>query len=60
MKKKDNIFKDTEGIKYKHPERTCKDCEKYPCMKGMDSFKCDFAKYGCREFENISWKTNSP
>lgn len=59
MKKKKDILRDSSGTKYKHPERTCKDCERYPCMKGMDNLVCDFAKYGCRQFKDIPWKANS-
>lgn len=53
MKKKDkNLFTDSEGIKYKQPNRTCKECEKYPCFEGIENMSCDFAKYGCREWKS--------
>ena len=41
------FYQDEEGIKYKHPERTCKDCLKYPCFRGQENFESDMAKYGC-------------
>lgn len=41
------FYMDEEGIKYKHPERTCKNCLKYPCFRGIENFKSDMAKYGC-------------
>lgn len=47
----ENFYKDKEGIIYKHPERTCKNCSKYPCFRGMELFTCDMAKYGCREYK---------
>lgn len=56
---KTSIFKDSEGINYKFPERTCKDCLKYPCFGGIETMKCDFAKYGCRKYESPSWKVDS-
>lgn len=56
----ENVLKDSQGIIYKHPERTCKDCKKNPCMKGMETFVCDFAKYGCRQFEGVPWKALNP
>lgn len=43
-------IKDINNIKYKFPEKTCKECKKYPCMINMDIFKCDFAKYGCKDY----------
>lgn len=43
--------KDKWGIKYKHPERTCKKCKKYPCFDGQVEYcRCDFAKYGCLRY----------
>lgn len=50
VKKVKNFDRDDEGIIYKHPERTCKECVKYPCFKGIENFVCDFAKYGCRKY----------
>lgn len=43
----ENPIKDSDGILYKFPERTCKKCKKYPCMANFDKLVCDFAKYGC-------------
>ena len=31
-----------------YTNRTCKDCEKYPCFPGIDKCKSDFAYEGCR------------
>ena len=42
-----NRILDKDGVELKHPERTCRDCAKYPCMKTMG---LDFAKYGCVKF----------
>ena len=59
-KKKENEFlKDSQGITYKHPERTCKECLKYPCFEGIENMICDFAKYGCQQYESPTWKTNN-
>ena len=54
MSKKDlNSFEySPDGVKYKFPERSCKKCSKYPCFIGIEKRSCDFAKYGCIEFEN--------
>ena len=41
---------DKDGIKYKHPECTCKECVNYPCFYGFENRVCDFAKYGCIEW----------
>lgn len=41
------FYMDEEGIRYKYPERTCKNCLKYPCFRGQETFKSDMAKYGC-------------
>lgn len=43
--------RDDEGVIYKHPERTCKECSNYPCFRGIENFVCDFAKYGCRKYK---------
>lgn len=34
----------------KYSDRSCKKCKKYPCFKGIDKCKSDFAKYGCLDF----------
>lgn len=46
----DFILKDSAGIVYKHPERTCSNCTRYPCFDGIKNLSCDFAKYGCRKY----------
>lgn len=38
------------NIKLKYPDRTCKKCKYYPCME-MSCLKCDFAKYGCKDYK---------
>ena len=43
--------KDRNGIKLKFPDRSCKQCKKYSCMQNFELFKCDFAKYGCKQFK---------
>lgn len=48
------MFKDKDGFHYKHPERSCKRCMKYPCLKDMDKLKSDFARYGCLNYEDIN------
>lgn len=44
------IVKDRYGTKLTYPDRTCKDCKKYPCFDNMDSCRSDFAKYGCKNY----------
>lgn len=44
------IIKDDFGIQLKYPERECKSCMRYPCMQNFEIFKCDFAKYGCKDW----------
>ena len=46
-----NFDRDKEGIKYKFPSRTGKECFLYPCFRGMETFSCDMAKYGCRDYK---------
>ena len=54
------MFKDKDGFHYKHPERSCMRCIKYPCIPDMDKLKGDFAKYGCKSWEDVNtfkkWK----
>lgn len=49
---KNNILKDKNGVKYKCPTRSCKDCLNYPCFVGIQKCVCDFAKYGCSEYRD--------
>lgn len=44
---------DRDGIKYQHPERSCKWCKCYPCMELSEKVDVDFAKYGCEEYEEL-------
>ncbi len=39
--------KDKFGTKLKFPDRSCKNCRKYPCFNGIEKCVSDFAKYGC-------------
>ena len=45
-------YKDPNGLTYKHPERSCKRCLKYPCIANMDKLYSDFAKYGCKNWSD--------
>jgi hypothetical protein len=45
-----SVLKDSGGIPYKYPNRTCKECIRYPCFDGINNLSCDFAKYGCRKY----------
>lgn len=49
---KESWSHDSEGLKYKHPERSCDKCNRYPCFRGIAFLSCNFAKYGCRDWEN--------
>ena len=57
--RKSKVVKDSEGVIYKHPERTCKECVNNPCFKGMETLSCDFAKYGCRQYKNNKEPTSN-
>lgn len=35
---------------HKYPARACEICSLYPCFKGIENMKSDFAKYGCRSY----------
>ena len=41
------VAKDPWGTKLKFPYRTCLECRRYPCIKGIENCKSDLAKYGC-------------
>jgi hypothetical protein len=45
------IDKDSEGVKYKYLDRSCKQCKRFPCFEGIEICKSDFAKYGCRQYK---------
>lgn len=47
-----NFGKDRDGVKYQYPERTCIECRKYPCFRGIEKRQCDYAKYGCINYED--------
>ena len=46
------VIRDKFGIKLKYPNRSCKECKKYPCFSGITNCKSDFAKYGCTLWSN--------
>lgn len=48
------VVKDKFGIKLKYPERSCKECGKYPCFDGIENTISDFASYGCVYYGNKS------
>ena len=48
------IFKDPDGFHYKHPERSCNRCKNYPCIDNMSNLKGDFAKYGCKGWDDMN------
>jgi len=51
MKRNDKKERDSGGIIYKYPNRDCKECLNYPCFYGIDNLSCNFAKYGCQQYE---------
>lgn len=44
------MITDSSGIELKYPKRTCNKCIRYPCLKNMELCRCDFAKYGCLDY----------
>lgn len=51
MPVKPKFDRDSAGVIYKHPERACKKCSKYPCFKGQENMELDYAKYGCVKYK---------
>lgn len=47
----DGKVRDSEGIILKYNDRDCKMCANYPCFYGIDNLSCNFAKYGCQQYE---------
>lgn len=45
------IEKDKYGVKLKFPKRKCKECQKYPCFKGIEICLSNFAAYGCTHYK---------
>lgn len=43
---------DGYGINYKYPERKCSQCIKYPCFKGIEKCRSEFAAYGCLDYND--------
>lgn len=52
------VARDKHGTKLKFPNRTCKECAKYPCFEGIKQCKSDFAAVGCSMYGSKS-KTSS-
>lgn len=53
------IFKDKDNFHYKFPQRCCKRCLNYPCLPKMNLLKSNFAKFGCKMWEDsniFEWK----
>lgn len=53
------MFKNRDGFHYKFPQNSCDRCFKYPCLPNMDKLKSNFAKFGCKYFEDTNifkWK----
>lgn len=49
--------KETEALhkkEWKFPWRDCKKCVKYPCFRGIENMKANYAKYGCKNYEDIN------
>lgn len=55
------MYKDKDGFRYRHPDRSCERCLKYPCIEGMNKLKGDMAKYGCKLYGDVNtfelWKS---
>ena len=47
-------YNDGSDYTYRFPERSCKTCIKYPCIKDMQNYKSDFAKCGCINYADIN------
>lgn len=47
QKEIDNLHKK----EWKFPDRSCLKCTAYKCFYGQDAERCDFAKYGCRDYD---------
>ena len=50
--------RDSDGLKYQYPERSCLYCQHNPCIEffndlGFSALKVDFAKYGCIDYEEL-------
>lgn len=46
-----SVIRDSDGVKYKFPDRSCQQCCFYPCFQGVENCVCDMAKYGCKTFK---------
>lgn len=47
----DKYLRDTDGKKFKYPDRDCKRCVLYKCVMNMHKLRCNFAKWGCRDYK---------
>ena len=54
------MFKDKYNFHYRFTQYSCKRCLNYPCLPNMDKLKSDFAKFGCKKFDDANvfnlWK----
>lgn len=41
------VVKDQWNVKLKYPDRSCKECAKYPCFEGIENTVSNFSQYGC-------------
>lgn len=46
-----SLGRDKYMLRYKYPNRTCKQCKKYPCFPEIDTCSSNFAAYGCELWE---------
>lgn len=46
------VVRDECGTKLKFPNRSCKECKKYPCFEGINKCLSNFAAMGCKLWSN--------
>lgn len=44
------VEKDKYGVKLKHPNRKCIECQRYPCFPEIHICSSNFAAYGCTKY----------
>lgn len=50
-KAKEKEIENLHKKEWKFPERSCLKCSLYSCFRGQDPERCDFAKYGCKDYD---------
>lgn len=45
------MVKDEYGTILKYPDRSCKDCKRYPCFPEINKCRSNFAAYGCLQYK---------